>query len=71
MCFRWFLLRQLDHCRVSLRSNVDIQKLREGEVIDCVYGLIHKMSQGLLGLCCSIETRDRIEIITITAVLFE
>ena len=30
-----------------------------------------KMSQGLLGLCCSIETRDCIEIITITAVLFE
>ena len=29
------------------------------------------VSQGLLGLCCSIETRDRIEIITITAVLFE
>ena len=29
------------------------------------------MSQGLLGLCCSIETRDHIEIITITAVLFE
>ena len=29
------------------------------------------MSQGLLGLCCSIETRDRVEIITITAVLFE
>ena len=29
------------------------------------------LSQGLLGLCCSIETRDRIEIITITAVLFE
>ena len=26
--------------------------------------------RGLLGLCCSIETRDRIEIITITAVLF-
>ena len=29
------------------------------------------LSQGLLGLCCSIETRDHIEIITITAVLFE
>ena len=29
------------------------------------------MSQGLLGICCSIETRDHIEIITITAVLFE
>ena len=29
------------------------------------------MSQGLLGLCCLIETRDHIEIITITAVLFE
>ena len=29
------------------------------------------MSQGLLGLCCSIETRDCIEISTITAVLFE
>ena len=29
------------------------------------------VSQGLLGLCCSIETRDRIEIITITAVLFD
>ena len=29
------------------------------------------MSQGLLGLCCLIETRDRIEGITLTAVLFE
>ena len=29
------------------------------------------LSQGLLGLCCSIETRDRIERITLTAVLFE
>ena len=29
------------------------------------------MSQGLLGLCCSIETIDRIERITLTAVLFE
>ena len=29
------------------------------------------MSQGLLGLCCSIETRDRIERITLTAVLFD
>ena len=29
------------------------------------------LSQGLLGLCCSIETRDHIEIITRTAVLFE
>ena len=28
------------------------------------------MSQDLLGLCCLIETRDRIKIITITAVLF-
>ena len=27
--------------------------------------------QGLLGLCCSIETRDCIKISTITAVLFE
>ena len=31
----------------------------------------HLMSQGLLGLCCLIETRDRIERITLTAVLFE
>ena len=31
---------ELDHCRVSLGSNVDIQKFRECEVIDCVYGLI-------------------------------
>ena len=30
-----------------------------------------QMSQALLGLCCLIETRDRIEIISITAVLFE
>ena len=29
------------------------------------------VSQGLLGLCCSIETRDHIERITLTAVLFE
>ena len=29
------------------------------------------MSQGLLGLCCLIETRDRIERITLTAVLFK
>ena len=29
-----------------------------------------QMSQGLLGLCCLIETRDRIERITLTAVLF-
>ena len=29
------------------------------------------MSQGLLGLCCSIETRDCIERITLTAVLFD
>ena len=29
------------------------------------------MSQSLLGLCCSIETRDRVEIIIITAVLFD
>ena len=29
------------------------------------------MSQGLLGLCCLIETRDCIERITLTAVLFE
>ena len=29
------------------------------------------LSQGLLGLCCSIETRDRIERITLTAVLFD
>ena len=29
------------------------------------------LSQGLLGLCCSIETRDHVEIITITAVLFD
>ena len=29
------------------------------------------MSQGLLGLCCLIETRDRIERITLTAVLFD
>ena len=29
------------------------------------------VSQGLLGLCCSIETRDRIEISNRTAVLFE
>ena len=30
-----------------------------------------KMSQGLLGLCCLIETRDRIERFTLTAVLFD
>ena len=29
------------------------------------------VSQGLLGLCCLIDTRDRIERITLTAVLFE
>ena len=29
------------------------------------------LSQGLLGLCCPIETRDHIERITLTAVLFE
>ena len=29
------------------------------------------MSQGLLGLCRSIETRDPIERITLTAVLFD
>ena len=29
------------------------------------------LSQGLLGLCCLIETRDRIERITLTAVLFD
>ena len=29
------------------------------------------MSQDLLGLCCLIETRDRIERITLTAVLFD
>ena len=29
------------------------------------------LSQDLLGLCCFIETRDHIEIILITAVLFE
>ena len=28
------------------------------------------MSQGLLGLCCLIETRDRIEIITLAAIFF-
>ena len=28
------------------------------------------MSQDLLGLCCLIETRDHIKVITITAVLF-
>ena len=33
--------------------------------------LATKMSQSLLGLCCSIETRDRIERITLTAVLFD
>ena len=33
--------------------------------------LATKMSQGLLRLCCSIETRDRIERITLTAVLFD
>ena len=33
--------------------------------------LATKMSQGLLGLCCLIETRDRIERITWTAVLFD
>ena len=33
--------------------------------------LASKMSQGLLGLCCLIETRGHIEIITLTAVLFE
>ena len=33
--------------------------------------LATKMSQGLLGLCCSIETRDCIERIILTAVLFE
>ena len=33
--------------------------------------LATKMSQGLLGLCCLIESRDRIEISNITAVLFE
>ena len=33
--------------------------------------LVYVMSQGLLGLCCSIETRDCIERITLTAVLFE
>ena len=29
------------------------------------------LSHGLLGLCCSIETGDRIERITLTAVLFK
>ena len=29
------------------------------------------MSQGLLGICCWIETRDRIERITLTAALFD
>ena len=29
------------------------------------------LSQGILGLCCSIETRDHIERITLTAVLFD
>ena len=35
------------------------------------YILQLQMSQGLLGLCCSIETIDHIEIINITAVLFK
>ena len=35
-----------------------------------VAAMMGVMSQGLLGLCCSIETRDCIERITLTAVLF-
>ena len=44
------------------------KKWTESKALGSANALV--LSQGLLGLCCSIETRDRIERITLTAVLF-
>ena len=46
------------------------QENRSANMLECRMCIV-LLSQGLLGLCCSIKTRDRIKIITLTAVLFE
>ena len=46
----------------------DVSSKYEYIIVDVNRGY---MSQGLLGLCCSIETRDCMERITLTADLFE
>ena len=58
-----------NYIKVELRIN-SVRIKRARPVINLLVKLV-VLSQGLLGLCCSIETRDHIEIITITAVLFE
>ena len=61
ICGRWeaCMLQQI------LRDKVNEQAVHI--LLECIL----VMSQGLLGLFCLIETRDRIEIITRTALLFE
>ena len=56
-------------CRLAMRKVMLLTSCREFFKVENISNLY--MSQGLLGLCCSIETRDRIAIITITAVLFK
>ena len=69
---QYTLHRDRDRYRKSLFSIVSIPFPVPVPVPSrAVCTLYDNMSQGLLGLCCSIETRDRNEIITLTAALFE
>ena len=55
-------------CLLKIRIKIKIRIVIYLEIKDMH---TNELSQGLQGLCCSIETKDHIEIITITAVLFE
>ena len=59
----------ISHSVLLLQNSMFCNQCEPNGSLGCVQWFV--MSQGLLGLCCLIETRDRIEIITLTATSFE